>query len=248
MSVTKERWQEAQEWESQLWQGMSADIPSLLGIPSDYVLLQRRIGADLMQTLLTDKDVLEIGVGPFGISLTSLYLGKSRIKRLVKVEPLPRIRLTDLQGEERSLIEPLIHWLHDLSEEGEYVQAPGEALGYEAEFDTVITANVLDHVYEPEKILRNAYRALRPGGQILVAVNCFSLLGYLKFEYITRNTMKGSILVDSHPHTFLPPHVKQMMERCGFRRITGRGLPKTWWDWLAGSNATTSMPMFIGYK
>jgi len=77
---------------------------------------------------LDDKDVLEIGVGPFGISLTSLYLGKSRIKRLVKVEPLPRILLTDLQGEERSLIEPLIHWLHDLSEEGEYVQAPGEAL------------------------------------------------------------------------------------------------------------------------
>ena len=44
MSVTQERWQEAQQWESQIWHGMSADIPSLLGIPSDYVLLQRRIG------------------------------------------------------------------------------------------------------------------------------------------------------------------------------------------------------------
>lgn len=248
MAVTKERWQKAQSLESQLWHGLSTDIPSLLGIPSEYVQLQRRIGADVMQDLCDHKDILEIGVGPFGISLTSMYPGKAQIKRLVKVEPLPRILLTDLQGEERSLIEPLIHWLHALSEEGDYVQAPGEALEYEAEFDTVITENVLDHVYEPESILRNAYRALRPGGKILVAVNCFSVLGYLKFEYITRNTMKGTILVDSHPHSFLPSHVQRMMERCGFRNILTKGLPTSWWRRLTGSSSTASMPIFIGCK
>lgn len=245
--VSQERWQEAQAIEAQLWGGIVMDLPYLVQVVHDHLQFQQRLSLALLSQLLDQKEVLELGVGPLGLSLTSLYPDKARIKALVKVEPLPRIDLTQsaLMGAPQT--QKFLEWLHELTEDGQYVQTPAESLSYESAFDTVITSNVLDHVQAPTSVLQNAYRALRPGGQILVAVNCFSLLGYLKFEYITRKTRRGTILVDSHPHTFLPHHVEQMLQQTGFSNISVLGLPN-WIGRLMGSSATTSMPIFLAEK
>jgi 2-polyprenyl-3-methyl-5-hydroxy-6-metoxy-1,4-benzoquinol methylase len=124
------------------------------------------------------------------------------------------------------------------------VQTAGEDLGFEAAFDTVVTYNVLDHVRAPSTILRNAAKALRPGGQLLVGVDCLSLIGRWRFELLTRRTHKGQILVEAHPHTFLPDHVARMIEVAGFRMTALHGVPGMLRR-LAGSH---SRPAFLAVK
>ena len=67
--------------------------------------------------------------------------------------------------------------------------------------------------------------ALRPGGTLLVGVDCLSLVGRLRFEHITRRTHKGQILVEAHPHSFRPRQVARMIERAGFTMRGSYGLP-----------------------
>src|SRR5581483_9183093 len=116
-------------------------------------------------------------------------------------------------------------WVESLAAEGEYIQTPGEDLGFEGAFDTVVTYNVLDHVREPEGILRNAARALRPGGQLLAGVDCLSGIGRWRFELLPRRLHRGTILVEAHPHTFLPSAVARMIEGAGFHLNSIAGVP-----------------------
>lgn len=52
--------------------------------------------------------------------------------------------------------------------QAELVEAPGEALPFaEASFDTVLTTHVLCSVGEPERVLAEVRRVLRPGGRFL---------------------------------------------------------------------------------
>ena len=50
------------------------------------------------------------------------------------------------------------------------VQALAENLPFTQAFDTVIAAEVLEHVLDPEKVLAEIYRVLKPGGNIIVTV------------------------------------------------------------------------------
>ncbi len=49
-----------------------------------------------------------------------------------------------------------------------YAQGPGEALPAGLELDLVVSLGVLHHIPDPEPVLRAAFQALRPGGQLLV--------------------------------------------------------------------------------
>ncbi|MFH7030259.1 MAG: methyltransferase domain-containing protein [Heteroscytonema crispum UTEX LB 1556] len=134
--------------------------------------------------------------------------------------------------------------MHAISEEGDYIQIPGEQINYNNEFDTVIIYNVLDHVKEPLLILKNACKALRKQGRILVGVDCRSVLGRIKFEYISRKIAKGKILVEAHPHTFLPHHVIRMLENSGFQNVQSIGVPSSISKFAGG----TFRPAFIATK
>jgi SAM-dependent methyltransferase len=241
-TIQLERWQNAQASEAHYWDGMN--VTELLRICAEKPPFLDLLGKSTAQTLFDHKDILEIGVGPLGISLLSFYPNKLQIQNLVKVEPLPRILISQSTVMQENWATPLLNWLHSLSEEGEYVQLTGEQMDYRNQFDTVVIYNVLDHVQKPLQILQNAYQALRPGGQVLVGVDCRSCLGRFKFEQILRRIEKGSVLVEAHPYTFLPRHVTQMLEKSGFKSVQTFGLP----DNLKQLFGSSFRPAFIGQK
>jgi SAM-dependent methyltransferase len=240
--VTHERWFAAQVAESQFWEGVN--VKQLLRICADQPAFLDLIGQSDLPNLFDNQEILEIGVGPLAISLTSFYADKHKIKRLLKLEPLPRRLIPESSAMRDTWAMGFLEWVHSLSEEGEYVQIPAEKMNYNQEFDTVITYNVLDHVQDPLGILKNAYNALRKGGKVLVGVDCRSLLGRIKFEYILRRTRKGEILVEAHPHTFLTHHVVQMLNDAGFQDVRVMGIPGLFRR-FAG---TTFRPAFIASK
>lgn len=216
-AVSKTRWGEAQSAEASFWQGI--EVRGLLRIcatHSDYICA---IGSERTSLLFDDKEVLEIGCGPLGISIASLYHGKQRLRRLVKSDPLPQIRLRNTPAAMDDWAHPFVAWLDQLSQEGKYIQQPGEELRFREEFDTVITCNVIDHVRDPLGVLKAGHAALRSGGKILLAVDCFSLLGRWRFDYYTRRVYKDSILVGAHPHSFDPKRVVALMQSAGFRDV-----------------------------
>lgn len=241
-AVTSERWRRAQESEQQYWDGL--DVTELLRICAEKPAFLKYLDADILAALFDGREILEIGCGPLGVGLASFYPGKAAIRRLVKVEPLPRVAVSATGAAREPWAAPFVAWVAGLADEGEYVQMPGEALDFEADFDTVVTYNVLDHVQAPGQILGAACRALRPGGRILVGVDCLSVVGRLRFEHLTRRRLAGSILVEAHPHTFLPDHVIAMMAAAGFAGLSCRGLPGRLRR-IAGSGYR---PAFLGEK
>lgn len=238
--ISQERWQSAQSAEMQYWLGV--DAGELLRICAEKPPFLANLGDALCDALFAGKSVLEVGTGPLGISLASFYPRKSSISRLVKIDPLPRLPLSETALAQAGWAPQLLAWAESLSDEGEYRQMPGEEMAVEAEFDTVITYNVLDHVRAPETILGQMMRALRPGGRILVGVDCLSVLGRIKFEQYYRR--KGGPGPEAHPYSFLPEHVVAMMERAGFRNLRSFGVPGALRR-FAGSHFR---PAFVGEK
>jgi 2-polyprenyl-3-methyl-5-hydroxy-6-metoxy-1,4-benzoquinol methylase len=241
-AVTLDRWSAAQAAELSYWR--SLDLREILRICAEKPEFLFLLDDDTQRNLFHGKDVLEIGCGPLGLSLVSFSRHKAGLHKLVKAEPLPRLPLRETRLPEDAWASPFLAWVETLAAEGEYVQTPGEALGFDSAFDTVVTYNVLDHVREPMTILRNAHRALRPGGTLLVGVDCLSTIGRWRFELLTRRLHKGTILVEAHPHTFLPAHVARMIEKAGFNVTAMHGLPGA----LRGFAGSHTRPAFLAVK
>lgn len=241
-AVTLDRWSAAQAAELRYWRDL--DLREILRICAEKPEFLSLLDDTLQHELLAGKEVLEIGCGPLGVSLMSFSRHKAGLKRLVKAEPLPRLPVRATRLADDQWAAPFLAWVEQLADEGEYVQTPGEELGFAAAFDTVVTYNVLDHVREPMTILANARRALRPGGRLLVGVDCLSVVGRWRFELVTRRLHKGSILVEAHPHTFVPDDVRRMIESAGFRMTGQHGLPSR----LRGLAGSHTRPAFLATK
>ncbi len=242
IQIDNSRWQKAQAFEQTYWDVMN--VTELLRICAEKPQFLGLLSENHLAELLVDKDVLEIGCGPLGVALASFHKHKSKIKKLQKVEPLPRIQVKSTDAAKEDWASELVSWVAGLSNEGDYVQIPGEEITFLNEFDTVINFNVLDHVNEPQKVIASAFRALRSGGSILVGVDCLSVVGRLRFELLTRQTMRESILVEAHPHSFLPRHVLGMLRDAGFQNAQCFGLPNKLKQFI-GSHYR---PAFIGIK
>ena len=241
-AVSEMRWREAQASEQRYWADM--DLAELLRIAAEKPGFLALLGRERQAALFDGAEVLEIGCGPLGLSVASFYADKAAMRRLVKIDPLPRRHLLDTASARLDWALPFVRWLETLAGEGEYRQGAGEALSGVAEFDTVLSYNVLDHVRDPAAILANAYRALRPGGRLLVGVDCLSLAGRLRFEHLTRRLARGSILVEAHPHSFLARHVASLIGRAGFADLEVFGLPGALKRRIGGSHR----PAFLARK
>jgi SAM-dependent methyltransferase len=222
--VTDQRWNEAQFSESSYW--LNINVGELLRICAEKPEFLKLLPEDCLKDFFNDREVMEVGVGPLGISLASFYPFKDSITRLVKIEPLPQIQFTGLDAANtEKWAFPFLDWLATLSKEGSYEQTPGEQLTFKDKFDSIIIYNVLDHVQSPQKIIDNAFKSLKTGGKILVGVDCYSVLGQIKFEQFLRRTQSGTIMVDAHPHTFTPSQVVTMLQEAGFCDVISYGIP-----------------------
>jgi SAM-dependent methyltransferase len=228
-SVSEPRWQAAQAAELQYWRDV--DVRELMRICAEKPDFLALLGDTLAGDLFAGREVLEIGCGPLGLALASFTRHKFAIKRLVKTDPLPRLAFADTKLPRESWAAPFITWVEGLAAEGEYIRTSGETLGFQGEFDTVISYNVLDHVRHPKSILENAWRALRPGGRLVVGVDCLSFVGRWRFELLTRRIHRGTVLVEAHPHSFRPSHVTALMDAAGFRDVRMFGLPSRARQW-----------------
>ncbi len=76
-------------------------------------------------------------------------------------------------------------------------------------FDTVLSTEVLEHVPDPEKFLREMFRVLRPGGHLLITVPFGSAQHAMPYDY----------------YRYTEPGVRALVERRGFvvERIAARG-------------------------
>jgi SAM-dependent methyltransferase len=227
--VSETRWQAAQTAELQYWR--SVDLRELLRICAEKPDFLDLIGDRLAADLFTGRDVLEIGCGPLGLSVASFTRHKAAIRHLVKTDPLARLPFADTKLAGEAWASPFIQWVEGLAAEGEYIKTSGETLEFQASFDTVISYNVLDHVRHPKSILENAWRALRPGGRLLVGVDCLSLIGRWRVETLTRRLHRGTVLVEAHPHSYRPSHVATLIEAAGFRDLRMFGLPSLARQW-----------------
>ena len=92
-----------------------------------------------------------------------------------------RLRSKFYKDAEIIVIEPLadkymkeIEWC-DLKDASRVYSRPAEEMVEEIEgtVDFILCINVLDHTYDPRKILLNARRYLKPDGKMLLSVDCY---------------------------------------------------------------------------
>ena len=94
-----------------------------------------------------------------------------------------------------------------------------------SQFDVVFSFDVIEHVINPEKIVSEAYRLLKPGGIFLFHTfnrNWLAYLVVIKFvEWFVRNTPKHLHLLSMFVK---PSEVKKWCEECGFEKTKMRGV------------------------
>ncbi len=89
-------------------------------------------------------------------------------------------------------------------------------------FDAVIMSHVIEHIHDPEELLRECRRILRDQGQITVVTPNARSLGHRVFKSDWRG-----LEPPRHLQVFTAPALRKLVERVGFRRrkvlITPRG-------------------------
>lgn len=106
--------------------------------------------------MFQDKLVLDLGCGAGG---KSLYYASLGAKKVVGVDIVPAY-----EEESAALAKEL-----GLEDKFQFVLGDAAALPLEsATFDTVIMNDAMEHVAQPERVLKEALRLLRPGGRIYV--------------------------------------------------------------------------------
>jgi SAM-dependent methyltransferase len=124
-------------------------------------------------TTLANKKVLEIGVG-YAVNLAA-WIKAFEIDGY-GVEPAS-------QGFDRSYAAATELFKANNLDPSRIIDAPGEALPFpDASFDIVYSANVLEHVNDPEAVLREALRVVKPGG--LIHMEIPNYLSYFEGHYM----------------------------------------------------------------
>lgn len=189
MSVTFERWQEAQHAEGEFWWGLAGQDEAIQRVLQD----NRQIAEQLESWLPTHPQIaLEIGIGGLGVGILG-FLKDIPIRVALDPLPLSELRCSEtLRGVIVRLREPIqIH------------QSQGEQTPFlDASFDLVLCSNVLDHVQDPAIVLNEVYRVLRPGGYFYLRVDVFSLAGAAKWRIWTQHKSRCEVLVRAHPYRF----------------------------------------------
>lgn len=204
--TTHERWRQAQEYEAGYWKEVAEEAArNSLGKLDFYEwragqLLQILQDAGLGGALDANSKIVEFGSGPVG--LLGFLPGRMR----VSVDPL-----NDFYSQNPELSE---HRAPNVR----YLSAPGEQVPLESAYwDLVVMENCIDHTRDPDAVLGEVRRLLRPNGILYMTVNCRSRVGY----YIHRLLARLS-LDPGHPHTYTARRFRDLAEKSLFDVVWSR--------------------------
>lgn len=197
------RWLKAQQYEQAFWQRLGDDIASGAKTHLDWYGWRAK---QLERFMLAagagrcDGTVVEIGSGPVGI--VNFLDGDSRFA----IDPLEHFYRT----------QPALVALRDPAVT--YLDGTGERLPFEdRSCSLVIIDNVIDHTYEPGKILDEIRRIVRPDGYLYLSVNVHTQWGFLLHSAL------AVLQIDKgHPYTFTSHTLRCFLDRHDFTVLTER--------------------------
>lgn len=101
------------------------------------------------------------------------------------------------------------------------------------EFDAVTLQHVIEHVYDPEELLREAHRILKPGGVLVVVTPNAQSWGHRRFGAHWRG-----LEPPRHIHVFTPAALTSTARKAGFAQISTRTTTVNAWIILAATLAS----------
>lgn len=102
----------------------------------------------------------------------------------------------------------------------------------EADFDVVVSSEVIEHLYLPRKLLENAYSALRPGGTLIVTTPYHGYLKNLALSILNRWDDHHTVQWDGgHIKFFSERSLRVMLEATGFTRVWFSNAGRVRWLW-----------------
>jgi len=194
MPKTEHRWQEAQEAEIAAWRRWHALRPEYKTQLADYWhWYLERIARYVSFT--PQHRVLDIGCGPDGI-INYIPAG-----RRFGLDPLMEIYLSMFE------MNPAVVW-----RAGTMERLPFES----GSFDVVITTNTLDHTHEPREGLKEIHRILKPGGALVLTVNCYPPVRRL-LRLAGERMGRGD---RPHPHNYSRGQVRALLRAAHFDLVS----------------------------
>jgi ubiquinone/menaquinone biosynthesis C-methylase UbiE len=208
--VTEARWREAQATEPNFWASTALYLPGLL-----QVLADNAAKACHLSNLLKEWPYrcLEVGIGPFGVGVIG-FLPEIAIR--IGLDPANPIRL----DRNASLHDCIQTWRDPVR----YVVAAGENIPIASNsMDLVVCCNVIDHAFDPNKVLSEIHRILRPNGLFFFDVDTFSVLGLVKWHSWTKLRFSEQTLVRAHTYRMFEPLVRKSLRTHGFEELVRSG-------------------------
>jgi SAM-dependent methyltransferase len=157
------------------------------------------------------------------VSHARTHLGAREDIRILQIGCAVEDAVMHLPYGKRFAIDPLAdfyvgHFERSRNPEVAYFTAKGEAIPFSADiFDLVICNNVLDHVFEPQKLLCEVRRTLRTGGLFFLSVDVYPRATYM--QRVSREAA-GDVVDPCHPHTYTNEILRDAVEEIGFQVLT----------------------------
>lgn len=224
---SRSKWQEAQQAEHECWAGVATNDELI-----SHTLIENQKLASRLRALLPTRSqtALELGIGSLGVGVIGFV---PELPVRIGLDPLPPLRL----GCSAALRERV----QALRDSVRYVNGTAESIPLEDEsVDLTICCNALDHVRDPNAVLAEVRRIIRPGGALFLEVDTFSKTVLLKWHFWTKHRHASEILVRAHPYRFREADVLSLLKMNGFEValkdcrsplsvVFGRSLPSFFW-------------------
>ena len=215
------QWLGAQKGEKSLWDGLIHDDYHILRTTADNA---SKVPSLMSAIGRTPEKSLEVGIGPFGLGISAFL---PEIPFRLALDPLPPVSLDSSPDSELHSTYELRAYMQRLRAPIHYVQGCGEEIPVRtATIDLVICCNVLDHVSDPDAVLREIHRVLKSDGCLYFDVDTFSLCGLVKWYLWTKHAHKDEILVTSHPYRLFEDGLVRRLRAAGFhlRKLGGHNV------------------------
>ncbi len=102
------------------------------------------------------------------------------------------------------------------------IKGIGEYLPFQKRsFDLIIMTNILDHVYQPLKVLRESWRITKKGGILIIAIHVFSFTNVTKLLRVMMGLKRDHL----HMHTFTRKSIEKLVTSVDFTLLVSKSIP-----------------------